>query len=60
MLSPSNILKLSIMQAENVSILTDSQSQSFLLQGVLSTLSTIGEKIANYAILSDFITLDNL
>ena len=60
MLSPSNILKLSIMQAENVSSLTDSQSQTFLLQGVLSTLSTIGEKIANYAILSDFITLDNL
>ncbi len=27
---------------------------------VLSTLSTIGEKIANYAILSDFITSDNL
>ena len=56
MLSPSNILKLSIMQAENVSILTDSQSQTFLLQGVLSTLSTIGGKIANYAILSDCIT----
>ena len=60
MLSPSNILKLSIMQAENVSFLTDSQSQSFPLQGVLSTLSTIGKKIANYAILSDFIIWDNL